>query len=77
MKLAAWRKEKGWTQDQLADHLGVGQPYISRIERPARAKGFVLPNLGILLELYVISGGDVTPNDFCDLPSLQAQRKAA
>jgi transcriptional regulator with XRE-family HTH domain len=32
-QLKAWRVRNGWTQDQLADHLGVKAPTVSRWER--------------------------------------------
>ena len=77
MKLASWRKEKGWSQDELAEALGTTRGYVSRIERPASAKDFRMPGLRMMIDIYRLTLGVVTPNDFYDLPKLSTKREAA
>lgn len=67
VKLAAWRRNKGWTQEQLASELGVSQPYISQIERSSDP---YVPSRELMVRIYALTGGDVEPNDFYELPSL-------
>lgn len=69
VKLAAWRKIKGWTQEQLAEQLGVSQPYVSLMERAREPN---IPGPGVMIEIYSLSDGMVQPNDFYDLPKLRA-----
>lgn len=71
MKLADWRNSKGMTQGELASRLGLIPLSISRYERGDR-----LPDPAVMIELYQLTGGVVTPNDFYDLPSL-GERAAA
>lgn len=73
MKLAAWRKRKGWTQAHLAESLGCSQSYVSQIER---AVDPIVPGKELLAKLYELSGGAVQPNDFYDLPKIQGRRAA-
>lgn len=46
MKIAALREERGWTQEQLADRVGMPQSSVARYERAART-----PSLGTLWRL--------------------------
>lgn len=74
MRLAAWRKTAGLTQTQLAEKLGVSQPYVSQIER---SRDPLVPGPAIVIEIYVLSGGLVQPNDFYALPAVQKPRMQA
>lgn len=75
MRLAQWRKVKGWTQTQLADELGVSQPYVSDMERASSPS---IPGPSVMIEIFILTRGAVQPNDFYDLPALVAdQREAA
>ncbi len=74
MKLAVWRKTKGWTQATLAIELGCAQPYVSQMER---ARNSAIPGPALMIELFLLTDGAVQPNDFYDLPVLPAQRQAA
>lgn len=67
VRLAIWRKNKGMNQLELADELGVSQPYISMIERIDDPQ---IPRRDIMLKIYRLTGGDVEPNDFYELPPL-------
>lgn len=73
VKLANWRKLHGLTQAALADELGCSQSYVSQIER---ADDPIVPGKDILARLYELSGGEVQPNDFYDLPDLNSREAA-
>jgi transcriptional regulator with XRE-family HTH domain len=73
VRLAEWRKQKGWTQTDLAAKVGSTQPYVSAMER---ARNPAIPGPALMIEIYLVTGGAVQPNDFYDLPAL-SERKAA
>lgn len=73
MRLVAWRKKMGWTQTQLAERLGVSQPYVSAMERAVEP---AIPNASIMNLIFVLSEGAVQPNDFYALPDLDAREAA-
>jgi transcriptional regulator with XRE-family HTH domain len=71
MRLVQWRIDKGLTQRQLADELGCSQPAVSLIERATeRPNGNGIPTRDLMLKIYRVTVGAVTPNDFYDLPAL-------
>lgn len=78
MKLAAWRRREGLTQQELAARLGVSQPYVSLMERATNPR---IPDHPLMAKIYLLSRGDVQPNDFYELPRLPrieaAQRRRA
>ena len=74
MKLAEWRKIKGWTQAELAERIGCTQPYVSQIER---AVDPIVPGPALMIEIYQLTGGQVQPNDFYVLPQAVPARAAA
>ena len=43
------RESKGWSQDQLAERVGVGRPHISRLEAGARE-----PTVALLSKLLKV-----------------------
>jgi DNA-binding XRE family transcriptional regulator len=67
MRLAEWRKQEGYNQQQLADALGVTQPTISYVER---ANDPQMPQPDLMRRIYALTRGAVTPNDFYDLPPI-------
>lgn len=67
MRLAEWRKEQGWTQDELAAALDCSQPFISLIERRT---GGQIPSRDWMLKIWRLTKGLVAPNDFYDLPPI-------
>lgn len=73
MRLAAWRKAEGKTQEWLADQLGCTQSYISQIER---AEEPIIPRRAVMLKIVRLTGGAVQPNDFYDLPQSDAPPEA-
>lgn len=73
MRLVAWRKKMGWTQTQLAEKLGVTQPYVSSMER---AVDPAVPNTSVMARIFELSEGQVQPNDFYALPDLGARAAA-
>lgn len=74
MRLAIWRKNAGKTQADVAAVLGCSQSYVSQIERTADP---LVPGPAIMIEIYVMTGGQVQPNDFYDLPDLRTLRRVA
>ena len=69
--VAANRRRKGWTQQQLADHSGVSLDMINRIERGVSAARF--PNITKLAHALDVDPAELfTP----DLPSGAGQRRA-
>lgn len=51
MTLAASRKEKGLTQEQLAEMTGTSQPYIAKLE-----KGYANPSIGTIAGILAVMG---------------------
>jgi transcriptional regulator with XRE-family HTH domain len=74
VRLAVWRKKMGKTQAWLADELGCSQSYISQIERVEHP---YVPGVAMMIEIYLLSHGQVQPNDFYVLPDLRTLRKVA
>jgi transcriptional regulator with XRE-family HTH domain len=72
MRLAEWRKQEGYDQQQLADALGITQPTVSYLERsPDRAIGKPqVPKPDLMRRIWTLTRGAVTPNDFYDLPPI-------
>jgi DNA-binding XRE family transcriptional regulator len=63
--IAFWRKRRGLTQQQLADAIGVSQPYIALLENGQReAMGSVYARLATALR---VRADDLLP-DFPDRP---------
>lgn len=48
------RKSKGWTQEQIAEKIGIDNKHLSRIE-----KGYHMPNYQIIKELAKIFNFDI------------------
>lgn len=70
MRLAEWRKAEGLTQAELAEKLGVSQPYVSAIERwPNNA----IPAKLVMMKIVELSAGDVLPNDFYPIDAALAK----
>jgi len=65
VKLAAWRKREGRTQEWVATELGCTQSYVSQIERASRP---IIPGPEIMERVFVMTAGAVEPNDFYDVP---------
>jgi transcriptional regulator with XRE-family HTH domain len=72
MKLADWRRRNNLTQQQLADDLGCIVTSIARYETGLRR-----PDSATMIRIYRLTGGEVEPNDFYELPALQPERRAA
>ena len=67
MRLAAWRKEHGHTQEWVAAKLACSQSHISQIER---ANDPIVPSAPLMSLIFELTAGAVQPNDFYDLPHL-------
>ncbi|GGD74044.1 helix-turn-helix domain-containing protein [Croceicoccus mobilis] len=74
VKLAKWRKLRGMTQAQLGAAIACSQPYVSQMERAVEP---IVPGGDLMARIYQLTGGQVEPNDFYDLPRLDADRKDA
>lgn len=74
MKLAEWRKRERKSQVELASDLGCSQPFISQIER---ARTPIVPGPEIMERIFALTGGDVEPNDFYDVPRWRRALSAA
>lgn len=62
-------------QAALADLLGCSQSYVSQIER---ATDPIVPGPAIMIAIFQLTGGEVQPNDFYELPEpATIHRKAA
>lgn len=73
MKLVQWRKGAAITQDALAELLGCSQPYVSQIERSMDP---TIPRPDLMVKIFLITQGAVSPNDFYDLPVLDLRAAA-
>jgi len=62
MKLADWRKERGLSQRDVGDAIGVNQSHIARFE-----SGKLIPNRWQMPALFALTNGMVAPNDFFPL----------
>jgi transcriptional regulator with XRE-family HTH domain len=69
MRLADWRIEQGWTQQQLADAIGCNQASVSYLERSSGDHRGQIPKRELMLTIFRVSRGAVTPNDFYNLPA--------
>jgi transcriptional regulator with XRE-family HTH domain len=54
LKISYYRKLKGWTQEDLADEMGVSTSYIGAIEAPNMAKTISLTTLFRVAEILEI-----------------------
>ncbi|MDX3883588.1 MAG: helix-turn-helix transcriptional regulator [Sphingomonas sp.] len=71
MKLGDWRRERGLTQQAVADELGCVISTVARWETGAR-----VPEEDALKAIYILTDGAVQPNDFHDIPAWEAERIA-
>lgn len=57
LMVAYYRSKKGYTQQQLADAIGISKSYLSKIESPNTVKSFsldVLFSISEILEIRLI-----------------------
>ena len=62
MTLGDYLLATGQTRQAFADQVGRAQPTVSKYVR-----GDLIPDRETMLEIYRITGGQVTPNDFYPL----------
>jgi transcriptional regulator with XRE-family HTH domain len=67
VRLAEWRKQQGWTQDELAGQLDCSQSFVSLIERATDPQ---IPGRDWMVKIYQLTRGAVAPNDFYELPPI-------
>lgn len=70
MRLVDWRREEGLSQQELADHLGCTQSFISLIERAVDPQ--IPRDPRFIVRLYRFTRGAVTANDFYDYPDIDS-----
>lgn len=70
-KLRNWRRQKGLTQAAAAEELGVARRTWHQWEQ-----GAIIPGPGHMIELTLLTGFEVQPNDFYALPSLPIKQAA-
>ena len=70
MQLRDFRIKKDWTQQELADKLGVTQQAIGQYEKGR------LPVDDVLKKIIALSKGKVTPNDWFNIQQLKEENHA-
>jgi transcriptional regulator with XRE-family HTH domain len=70
MRLAEWRRERRMTQSELASAIGCTQSAISNFERADTLARSQIPGPDLIVAIYRLTRGAVTPNDFYSLPPL-------
>jgi transcriptional regulator with XRE-family HTH domain len=71
MNIAAYREANSLTQADLAATLGVTQSTVARWEAGS------MPARDMLARIAEITGGQVMPNDWIDIPAVASQDSAA
>ena len=71
--LRTWREGKGRDRKGLADEIEVTPVALGRYERHPSDPGQQIPARAVMIRLYRVTAGRVTPNDFYDLPDLDAE----
>lgn len=67
MKLSDWMAAEGLNDETLAQRANVNRATVSRVRRRKQKPGEELA-----ARLFALTGGQVAPNDFYDLPPLPA-----
>jgi hypothetical protein len=70
MKLLQNIRARGFTLDGYAKHMGWHVETVRRYCLPADHPKFQVPRRRQMREIFLDTGGVVTPNDFYDLPEL-------
>lgn len=69
--LRRWRRGRGLSAGALARRLGIGKSTLHRYElAPARDNARV-PGRQAMAMIWIVSGGEVGPGCFYDLPELE------
>ena len=67
MQLFQWLPANGVSQRAFADKIGVSQASLSRY-----IKGLTMPNVVISEHIFRLTGGEVTQEDWVELPKLMS-----
>jgi len=67
MKLSDWITREGRSHQEVGSRIGKSQAAVSRY-----AAGKRMPDEETLIKIFEVTGGEVTPNDFVNLPDLAA-----
>lgn len=68
--IAEARKEKGLTQEQLAEKAGASQPYIAKLE-----SGYANPSIGAVAKVLAVMGFRLVPNRASLVPETNLNSK--
>lgn len=63
LKIAYYRKKKGYTQTELAQRIGMSVAYLGQIERGNRGKSFSLAILYQIADALEIDAGILMDNE--------------
>lgn len=69
--LRKWRVSNGLTLEAAAEQVGTSRQVWSDWERGRRR-----PSQSLMIEIYTLTGGNVVPNDFYDLPDIRVRDAA-
>lgn len=72
MKLASWLASKEMTPAEFGRIIGLPQPTVHRY-----ANGQRIPERDTMAKIVAATGGEVTPNDFYDVPSVSNAQASA
>ncbi len=70
MKLGPWIKKEKITLEEFGERIRRGHSTVGRY-----IAGLLFPGRETLRDIYVETYGEVTPNDFCDLPPFETVRR--
>ncbi|MGY4224398.1 transcriptional regulator with XRE-family HTH domain [Bradyrhizobium sp. USDA 4503] len=71
MKLSDWIAREGLSHQEVGDRIGKSQAAVSRY-----AAGKRMPDEETLIKIFEVTAGEVTPNDFVDLPVIEQERES-
>lgn len=59
LKIAYYRKKKGYTQTQLAEMVGISSNYLSLIERGNKGQSYLMETLFKIAEALEVNANDL------------------
>lgn len=70
MKLGEWLEQEGLSVSRFATRIGEHSEVVRRYTLPREHPDSRIPRHGPMCRIYLATGGEVTPNDYYDLPDL-------
>lgn len=68
MRLGDWLRKEGRTHKRFAHELGCWRSQVERWAVEPTNPRHAVPRPATMIRIFEITGGEVTPNDFYDLP---------